>query len=133
MTKVVENVERFLCGNVDDGKKFLTFCGEVFGEVCFKHRVFLGDFLSLLLFCSCCDLTNNVVKKREGIEKEQSLANYLIWSIFMDIPESYGRYENELEKLISIMHVFTRYIGMKFGWHDLWSSCYVKFMLEYGV
>ena len=51
----------------------------------------------------------------------------------MDIPESYGRSENELEKLISIMHVFTRYTGMEFGWDNLWNSCYVKFMLEYGV
>ena len=74
MVKVLDNVKRFLCGNVDDWKKFLTFRGETFGKVCFKHRIILGDFLSPLLFCSCCDLTNNVVKKRRewNIELKKS-------------------------------------------------------------
>ncbi|KXJ09461.1 Retrovirus-related Pol polyprotein from type-1 retrotransposable element R2 [Exaiptasia diaphana] len=93
----------------------LTSNGEVLGEVDIKRGIFQGDSLSPLLFVlAMVPLT--MLLKRETIGYRfgsgQQMMNHLL---FMDDLKLYGRSEEELEKLVDVVHVFSRDIGMEFG------------------
>lgn len=115
MVKVADNVKRLLCGSMKDWKTVLTSNGEVLGEVGIKRGIFQGDSLSPLLFVlALIPLTMLLNRESIGYKfgMEQRVMNHLL---FMDDLKLYGRSEGELERLIEVVEVFSRDIGMHFG------------------
>ena len=80
-----------------------------------KRGIFQGDSLSPLLFVlAMIPLSMLLKRERVGYKfgKEQRKINHLL---FMDDLKLYGRSEEELEKLVEVVRVFSGDIGMEFG------------------
>ena len=115
LVKVAGNVKDLLCGSMVNWKTQLTSNGEVLGEVAIKRGIFQGDSLSPLLFVlAMIPLSMLLKRERVGYKfgKEQRKINHLL---FMDDLKLYGRSEEELEKLVEVVRVFSGDIGMEFG------------------
>ena len=85
------------------------------GEVDIKRGIFQGDSLSPLLFVlAMVPLT--MLLKRETIGYRFGSGQQMIHHLlFMDDLKLYGRSEEELEKLVDVVDMFSRDIGMEFG------------------
>ena len=98
-----------------DWKTVLMANSEVLGEVNINRGIFQGDSLSPLLFIIVM-LPLSILLKREEIGyklgPDGKLINHLL---FMDDLKLYGRSEEDLDKLVEVVHVYSRDIGMEFG------------------
>ena len=109
LVKVAGNVKNLLVGSMANWKTVLTSDGEDLGEVGIRWGVFQGDCLSPLLFVICM-MPLTLLLRREKIGylfgREKRMLNHLL---FMDDLKLYGRSEGDLEKLIEVVQVFSRY------------------------
>merc|ERR1712100_203692 len=93
----------------------LTSNGENLGDVDINRGIFQGDSLSPLLFVmAMIPLTTLLRKESMGyrFSKSKKQINHLL---FMDDLKLYAKDEADLDKLINVVSVFSRDIGMEFG------------------
>ena len=115
MVKVAGNLKGLLVDSMKDWKTVLTANGEMLGEVDIRRGIFQGDSLSPLLFIIAM-IPLSILLKREKLGypfgPDGKLINHLL---FMDDLKLFGRTEKELEKLVDLVGVYSRDIGMEFG------------------
>ena len=96
-----------------------------------QRGIFQGDSLSPLLFCLAIDPLSKVLKQQKlgydlgqvrGRNRKKELINHLL---FMDDLKLYADSDPNLNKLINIVHKFSRDIGMDFGL-DKCAKCTMK-------
>ena len=89
--------------------------GETLGEIETRRGIFQGDSLSPLLFVVAM-IPLTMFLRREDMEysfgRERKKVNHLL---SMDDLKLYGKDKEEVEKLVEVVHVFSRDIGMEFG------------------
>jgi len=115
MIKVAKNIEDLLSGSMKEWKTMLTANGETLGEIEIRRGIFQGDSLSPLLFVvAMIPLTMLLRRENMGYRfgSERKKINHLL---FMDDLKLYGKDREEVEKLVEVVHVFSRDIGMEFG------------------
>ena len=91
-------------------------------DVKVKRGIFQGDSLSPLLFCIAIDPLSKLIKKenigyslgksRKRSDKIKDLISHLL---FMDDLKLYAEDEKGIERLIEVVHAFSKDIGMEFG------------------
>ena len=116
LTKVAENIKGLLEGSMPDWKTVLTANGEELGEVPIKRGIFQGDSLSPLLFIVAMIPLTILLRRETNLGYHfgsgRRLMNHLL---FMDDLKLYGKNREELEQLVTVVHRFSRDIGMEFG------------------
>ena len=93
----------------------MTANGEMLGEVDIRREIFQGDSLSPLLFIIAMIPLSILLKKEKlgyHFGTDGNLINHLL---FMDDLKLFGHTEKELEKLIDLVCIYSRDIGMEFG------------------
>ena len=101
-------------------------------DVKVKRGIFQGDSLSPLLFCIAIDPLSKLIKKesigyslgksRKKSDKMKDLISHLL---FMDDLKLFAEDEKGIERLIEVVHTFSRDIGMEFGL-DKCAKCTIK-------
>ena len=113
--KIADNVSDFLINSMVGWSTTLTSNGENLGDVDINRGIFQGDSLSPLLFVmAMIPLTTLLRKESMGyrFSKSKKQINHLL---FMDDLKLYAKDEADLDKLINVVSVFSRDIGMEFG------------------
>ena len=101
-------------------------------DVKVKRGIFQGDSLSPLLFCIAIDPLSKLIKKenigyslgksRKRSDKIKDLISHLL---FMDDLKLYAEDEKGIERLIEVVHAFSKDIGMEFGLEKC-AKCTIK-------
>ena len=115
LIKVAKNIKGLLNGSMKEWKSVLTVNGANLGEVEIRRGIFQSDSLSPLLFVmAMIPLTMPLRREAMGYRfgSEGKKINHLL---FMDDLKLYGKDKDELEKLVDVVSVFSRDIGMEFG------------------
>ena len=107
--------------------------GEIYlPDVKVKRGIFQGDSLSPLLFCIAIDPLSKLIKKEsigyslnKSRKREDKVNDLISHLLFMDDLKLYAEDEKGLEKLIEIVHEFSRDIGMEFGLEKC-AKCTIK-------
>ena len=101
-------------------------------DVKVKRGIFQGDSLSPLLFCPAIDLLSKLIKKEQigyslskSRKKDDKIKDQISHLLFMDDLKLYAEDEHGLEKLIEVVHAFSKDIGMEFGL-DKCAKCTIK-------
>ena len=101
-------------------------------DVKVKRGIFQGDSLSPLLFCIAIDPLSKLIKKEsigyslsKSRKKEDKVKDLISHLLFMDDLKLYAEDEKGLEKLIGVVHEFSRDIGMEFGLEKC-AKCTIK-------
>ena len=113
--RIADNVTQFLIKSMEGWSTMLTSNGETLGEVNINRGIFQGDSLSPLLFVmAMIPLTTLLRKESMGYKfsKSKKQINHLL---FMDDLKLYAKDEADLDKLINVVSVYSRDIGMEFG------------------
>jgi len=112
---VAGNVEKLLSKSMADWKTVLTSNGEVLGEVAINRGIFQGDSLSPLLFIIIM-MSLSILLRREDLGyKLGPGGKFINHLLFMDDLKLYGRTSEQLERLVDVVEVYSRDIGMEFG------------------
>ena len=91
----------------------LTSCGEILGTVNIRRGIFQGDSLSPLLFVICMiPLTEILRKVKMGYTVDGIKINHFF---FMDDLKLFGKNENKIDSLASIVNLISQDMGMQFG------------------
>ena len=97
-----------------------------------KRGIFQGDSLSPLLFCLAIDPLSKLIKKEQigyslskSRKKDDKIKDQISHLLFMDDLKLYAEDEHGLEKLIEVVHAFSKDIGMEFGL-DKCAKCTIK-------
>ena len=101
--------------------------GEIYlPDVKVRRGIFQGDSLSPLLFCIAIDPLSKLIKKEsirysfnKSRKREDKVKDLISHLLFMDDLKLYAEDEKGLEKLIEIVHEFSRDIGMEFGLENM--------------
>ena len=115
MFGIAENVRNFLLRSMDQWKLSLTSNGEDLGDVHVKRGIFQGDSLSPLLFVLSMIPLSLVLRKVNACyewEKKEYKLNHLL---FMDDLKLFGKNEEQIDSLVSTVHIFSTDIGMEFA------------------
>ena len=101
-------------------------------DVKVKRGIFQGDSLSPLLFCIAIDPLSKLIKKEsigyslgKSRKKSEKLKDLISHLLFMDDLKLYAEDERGIERLIEVVHGFSRDIGMEFGL-DKCAKCTIK-------
>ena len=112
---IAENVRNFLLRSMGQLKLSLTSNGEDLGDVHVKRGIFQGDSLSPLLFVLSMIPLSLVLRKVSACyewEKREYKLNHLL---FMDDLKLFGKNAEQIDSLVSTVHIFSTDIGMEFG------------------
>ena len=117
VTGVAKNVGSLIRRSMSNWCTVLNSDGKNLGNVKIARGIFQGDSLSPLLFVLVMiPLTILLRKEMFGhrLTKDTS-DNILNHLLFMDDLKLYGRNEEELERLVEIVHIYSKDVGMEFG------------------
>ena len=114
LSKVAGNLERFFKNGMSAWQTNLTCNGESLGSVDIKRGIFQGDSLSPLLFVMVMMPLSILLRKEKfGYQFDSfTTINHLF---FMDDLKLYGKNERELRELMRIVSMYSKDIGMEFG------------------
>lgn len=115
LTKVAGNISSMLERTMAMWKTELTFNGDRLASVDINRGIFQGDSLSPLLFVlAMIPLTRLLNREKFGFHYGDfdTSINHLF---FMDDLKLYAKNEDDLGKLMGIVHQFSNDIGMTFG------------------
>ncbi len=116
LVKVAKNVSKLVRESMENWKTVLTANGETLGEVKIRRGIFQGDSLSPLLFIVAMLPLTTILRREKTLGyqfgREKKLINHLL---FMDDLKLFAKNKVQLERLVSIVHGFSRDIGMEFG------------------
>ena len=117
LTGIAKNVGSLIGNTMSSWCTVLSSGGKDLGRVDIDRGIFQGDSLSPLLFILIMiPLTVLLRKEKLGYRfTKDNSGNYLNHLLFMDDLKLYGRTEDELEQLVSVVERFSRDIGMEFG------------------
>ena len=117
VTGIAKNVGSFIRNSMGSWCTVLNSDGKDLGNVKIARGIFQGDSLSPLLFVLVMiPLTILLRKEKMGYKfSKDNSGNLLNHLLFMDDLKLYGRNEEELERLVEVVEVFSRDIGMGFG------------------
>ena len=93
----------------------MTGNGEDLGEVNVKRRIFQEDSLSPLLFVLSMVSLSLILKKVYACYKWGKKEYKLNHLLFMDDLKLYGKSEEQQNRLVKTVYVFSTNIGMEFG------------------
>ena len=133
--KVDEGIRTFLKNQMEKWKTTITLHHEngemIIPDVKIQRGIYQGDSLSPLLFCLTIDPLTKVLKKQNigydvgqirGINKKKSLICLLL---FMDDLKLFANSDDNLNKLVQVVHKFSTDICMDFGL-DKCAKCTMK-------
>ena len=133
--KIDDGIRTFLKDQMTRWQTSITLShakGEItIPDIKIQRGIFQGDSLSPLLFCLAIDPLSKVLKQQKigydlgqvrGRNKKKEMINHLL---FMDDLKLYADSDPNLNKLIQIVHKFSRDIGMDFGL-DKCAKCTLK-------
>ena len=134
--KISPEVKEFLKSQMERWTMDITLRhteGEItIPDVKVKRGIFQGDSLSPLLFCIAIDPLSKLIKKEnigyslgKSRKKEDKIKDQISHLLFMDDLKLYSEEEKGLEKLIEVVHAFSKDIGMEFGL-DKCAKCTIK-------
>lgn len=108
-------MEKLLSKSMADWKTVLTSNGEVLGEVAINRGIFQGDSLSPLLFIIIMMPLSILLRREDLGYKLGPGGKFINHLLFMDDLKLYGRTSEQLERLVDVVEVYSRDIGMEFG------------------
>ena len=101
-------------------------------EVKVRRGIFQGDSLSPLLFCIAIDPLSKMIKKEKigyslgkSRRKEEKIKYQISQLLYMDDLKLYSEDEKDLDRLLEIVNLFSKDIGMDFGL-DKCAKCVIK-------
>ena len=117
VTGIAENMGSLIKRNMGNWCMVLNSDGKNLGNVKIAREIFQGDSLSPLLFVLVMiPLTILLRKEMFGYRLTKDTSdNILNHLLFMDDLKLYGRKEEELERLVEIVHIYSKDVGIEFG------------------
>ena len=115
MFGIAENLRMFLQKSMQQKRLSLTANGEDLGEVNVKRGIFQGDSLLPLLFVLSMVPLSLILKKVNACYKwgkKEYKSNHLL---FMNDLKLYAKSEEQTNKLVRTVHVFSTDISIEFG------------------
>ena len=115
MFGIAENLRTFLQKSMQQWRVSLTANEEDLGEVNVKRGIFQGDSLSPLLFVLSMGLFSLILKKVNACYKWGKKEYELNHLLYIDDLKLYAKSEEQANRLVRTVYVFSTDIGMEFA------------------